>query len=102
MESRNLTVVNVGTELDQNKPYDVVFTPMTASQNATLAIRLGNVVNFVDVANSFDNVGGENLTLGQGFVGCVTFGEMFDLENGTSEACPLDNVTRCSSRKGML
>ena len=98
MESKNLTVINVGTELDQNKPYDVVFTPRTAIQNRTLAISLGNVVSSVDVPSSFDSVGGENLTLGQGFVGCVTFGEMFDLENGTSDVCPLENRTRCSPK----
>ena len=100
--SRNLTVVNVGTQLDQNKPYDVVFTPKTAGQNANLTVRLGGVMYLVEVPDSFGSVEWKKLTLGQGFVGCVTFGNMFNLDkgNGTSEACPLDSMTTCS-RKGM-
>ncbi len=106
--SRNITVLNVGSMLDQNRPYRVVFTPRTSgSQNATLLISLGNIMHLVNVSDTIYNIGpGENLTLGHWFTGCITFGDVFDVVNltkrvGTSQDCPLDRGERCN-RSGRL
>ena len=100
-ESHNITVLNVGSMLDQNRPYRVVFTPGTASPKATLSVSLGSVVHLVNVSDTINSIGGENLTLGQGFTGCITFGDVFDVVNvtkrvGTSQDCPLDGGERCN------
>ena len=100
--SRNIKALNVGSKLDKNRPYSVVLTPRTASQNAMLSISLGRVVHLVNVSDTIYNIGtGENLTLGQEFTGCITFGDVFDVVNvtkrvRTSEDCPLDGRERCN------
>jgi hypothetical protein len=104
--SLNLTVLNVGNKSDQNIPYHVVFTPSTVSLNAMLSISLGSEVYVVEVPHTIYNVVGKNLTLGQGFIGCITFGDEFDVVNatkqvGTSKDCPLDGGERCN-RKGTV
>ena len=92
--SSNIEVLNVGKELDQNKPYHVVFTPKAIGQNTTLSVSLDTVYS-VQVPDSINNVGGVNLTLGKGFVGCITFGDMFGLGTGMSSNCPLESGNRC-------
>ena len=95
------SVLNVGSNLDQNKPYDVVFMPKTSTHDATLSVRLGSSVDTVNVSNTIYTVGSENLTLGLGFIGCITFGDVFDTANATkrvetSADCPLNSAERCS------
>ena len=95
------SVLNVGGNLDQNIPYSVMFIPKTSTHDATLSVSLGSSVDTVNVSNTIYNVGSENLTLGQGFIGCITFGDVFDTVNakkkvGTSANCSLDNGERCS------
>lgn len=101
--SLNSTVLTVGNQLDQNRPYEVVFMPRTENQSANLSIHLAGVVQSINIPNSIYHVNGDNLTLGQGFFGCITFGGSFDLKNaikimGTSDDCPLDGGEECSPK----
>ena len=95
------TVLNVGKDLDQNAPYSVVFMPRTSTQDAVLSVSLGNAMDSVNVSSTIYSVGAQNLTLGLGFTGCITFGDVFDTVNvkkrvGTSNVCPLGGGERCS------
>ena len=102
---RNVSSIQVGTQLDQNKPYSVVFKP-AVGRRANLSVRLGNVVHTAQVPTTMYNVSPGDLTLGKGFLGCISFGDMFDVVNasrdeGTSENCTLNEGNRCK-REGKI
>lgn len=98
-------MVHVGEEMDQNKPYEVLFLPGVRNfRNSTLSVGIGASKSTVQVSNTIlDFVSSGNLTLGSGFVGCIDFGSSFNVMDSlnnvsVSENCPLDSKPSCKRK----
>ena len=98
--------VNIGQDLDNNSPHNVIYTPGSKYLNTTLSVSMHNVharatlmhVNVPNTVLSMSTRG--NLILGHGFIGCISFGgmlkSMYAIRNvSISEICPLVEHQAC-------